>query len=242
MASLNLRSGPEPKPDLGQSDGQWLVFTNKIKKLSGVDLEAYKPEQMRRRLNSLMGRMGASDWIHFGLLLERDPKALQDFKDFMTINVSEFFRGADKFLQLRDEVIPQLAADRDRINVWSAGCSVGAEPYTLAMILDNMGLASRVNIIATDIDRTVLDRARRGDGYSDSEVKEVPRQYLLKYFRNSPDGWEVAPEILSLVDFRVQNLLKDPYPMGMDLIVCRNVVIYLTDQAKSMCIEAFSKR
>ena len=211
----------------------------KIKALSGLDLYAYKPRQMRRRLGALMEKMGASDWVQFARILERRPQALKEFKDFLTINVSEFFRGADKFLQLRDEVIPQIVSPGRTLSIWSAGCSVGAEPYTLAMIIDSLRLASRARIMASDIDQTVIDRARSGDGYNDLEVKEVPAEYLKKYFKKTDSGWEVIPRIRSQIRFQTHNLLKDSYAKSMDLIVCRNVVIYFTDEAKDHVYRGF---
>lgn len=235
-------SGPAAgalRTELFDADAQWAFFVRKMRTLAGVDLESYKPEQMRRRLNALMTRMGAGDWFAFSRLLEGDSAKLKEFKDFFTINVSEFFRGADKFLFLQDRVFPELAERRRRIRIWSAGCSVGAEPYTLAMIADKLGLAARAEILATDIDATVVDRARQGDGYADAEVREVPADYLGRYLTKTAKGWEVAPQIKAAVRFKQHNLLKDPYPAPVELIVCRNVVIYFTDQAKSEIYSGF---
>ena len=166
--ALQERRPHESATVLDTTDIQWAVFAKKVKALSGLDLYAYKPQQMRRRLRALMEKMGASDWVQFARILESRPQALKEFKDFLTINVSEFFRGADKFLQLRDEVIPGIVRPGRTLSIWSAGCSVGAEPYTLAMIIDSLRLASRARIMASDIDQTVIDRAR--DAATDTTI------------------------------------------------------------------------
>ena len=221
------------------ADPQWLAFVARVRAIADVDLSSYKPEQMHRRLRSLMGRMGAANWAQFSRILEGDEQRLKEFKDFFTINVSEFFRGTEKFLYLQDVLLPELAETRRNLSVWSAGCSVGAEPYTLAMIADKLGLSSRTTVLATDIDATVLARAASGDGYADAEVREMPSDYLDRYMTRTAGGWEVKPAIRARVRFSAHNLLKDPYPPRTDLIVCRNVVIYFTDEAKNHIYTGF---
>ena len=221
------------------SEAAYHAFMTRIQPVIGVDLTAYKQAQMNRRLKSLMNRWSMPDWKAFAETIESEPARLREFKDFITINVSEFFRGADKFLHLRDVVFPEIAERKRQIKIWSAGCSIGSEPYTMAMMLDSLGLLSRSSIIATDIDTTILARARSGAGYADSEIKEVPEEYLRKYFTKADEEWSVSPEIKSIISFRQHSLLKDPYPTGMDLIVCRNVVIYFTDPVKDKIYTGF---
>ena len=210
-----------------------------IQPVIGVDLTAYKQAQMNRRLKALMNRWSIPDWKAFADVIESDPAKLREFKDFITINVSEFFRGADKFLHLRDVVFQEIAQRKKQIKIWSAGCSIGSEPYTLAMTLDSLGLLNRASIIATDIDTTIPDRARTGAGYVDSKIKEVPSQFLDRYFTKVDNGWNVDPAIKSIIKFRQHSLLKDAFPVGIDLIVCRNVVIYFTDPVKKKIYTGF---
>jgi hypothetical protein len=119
---------------------------------------------MKRRLTTIMARSGAKTLFEYYQIIARDPEKRQEFKDFVTINVSEFFRIPDKFTYLRRNVLPQLLKERRRLNIWSAGCSNGSEPYSLAMILDELMPGGGWHISATDIDATILDRARRGAG------------------------------------------------------------------------------
>ena len=171
----------------------------RLQPVIGIDLTAYKQAQMNRRLKALLTRWAMTDWDAMASAVESDPDRLREFKDYVTINVSEFFRGADKFLHLRDVIFPELAKTRKMIRIWSAGCSIGSEPYTLAMMLDSIGLRGRATIIATDIDATILARARTGAGYRESEVRDTPREFLGKYFTEGEDGWGVVPEIKSAI-------------------------------------------
>lgn len=208
-----------------QLEPAYEAFMTRVQGVVGVDLTAHKQAQMNRRVNALRTRWSMPDWKTFADTLEAEPERLREFKDFITINVSEFFRGSDKFLYVRDTVIPEIAKRKRQIKIWSAGCSIGSEPYTLAMMLDTLGLLKNASILATDIDTTILDRARTGSGYVDNEVKEVPELYLRRYFTKDAKGWNVDSAIKSVIKFRQHSLLKDAYPTDMDLIVCRNVVI-----------------
>lgn len=230
-----------PRPALATiEDPGFETFKTKVRQLTGLDLNAYKHKQMYRRLKSLRGRQGAGSWTAFYRLLADSPEALGEFRDFVTINVSELFRNADKFLQLRDEILPELAAGKSGLRVWSAGCSYGAEPYTLAMILDSKLGGQRHSILASDIDRTILGRAVSGRGFSDDDIEQVPPEMKDRYLEPAgPDEWAVKPRLKALITFKRHDLLRDPYPQRMDLIVCRNVVIYFTEEAKSRIYRQF---
>lgn len=220
-------------------DLDYAFFQRKVLHLTGIDLRHYKPAQMRRRLGTLVQRAGARSFAEYAALLERDVRRRQEFEDFFTINVSEFFRDPQKFEQLRTKILPELARERPLLRLWSAGCSIGAEPYTLAMLLDDAGLAGRAHILATDIDARTLERARRGDGYLPGEVRNVPPEFLRRYFTVHDGRYTVVPRLRQKVHFRQHDLLSDPFEQNFDLIVCRNVVIYFTDAAKEQLYQKF---
>lgn len=220
-------------------DLDYAFFQRKVLYLTGVDLRHYKPGQMRRRLSTLVQRAGARSFAEYAALLERDPQRRQEFEDFFTINVSEFFRDPQKFEQLRTKILPELARGGSLLRVWSAGCSIGAEPYSLAMLLDDAGLGRRAQILATDIDARPLARARRGDSYLPSEVRNVSPEYLRRYFTVHDGRYAVIPRIRQQVQFRQHDLLSDPFERNFDLIVCRNVVIYFTEAAKEQLYQKF---
>lgn len=219
----------------------YAYFLRAVRKLTGVDLTCYRQGQLRRRLEALVQRVGVDGFMEYGRLLEREPARLQELRDYFTINVSEFFRDAPRFAHLEREVLPGLLAARPSLRVWSAGCSIGAEPYTVAMLLRELTPRGAHRILATDVDRTVLDRARRGDGYAATELRQVTPERLARHFTPAADGksFAIRPEVKALVQFREHDLLGPPPGDGFDLILCRNVVIYFTDDAKAVLYQRF---
>jgi chemotaxis protein methyltransferase CheR len=209
-------------------------FQKTVQRLIGVDLASYRQGQMRRRLDALVTRVGAKGFGEYARLLERDPARLQEFRDYFTINVTEFFRDPDRFRFLETKVLPELLVKRMPLKVWSAACSIGAEPYSVATLLKEQAPALPHKIIATDVDVTIVDRARRADKYVQAELKNIPQARLDKAFIKAADGtYSVKPDVRQLVDVKIHNLLTAPPAQGFDLILCRNVVIYFTDDAKA---------
>src|SRR5207302_1113326 len=133
------------------------------------------------------------------------------------------------FGDLERRILPQLvsAAGPRGVQVWSAGCSIGAEPYSLAILLRELGPGRPHSILATDIDRTILDRAEAGTGYQGNDLRNVGGERVARWFINQPDGsCTVGPVPRSMITFQQHDLLRDAYPTGpFDLIACRNVVI-----------------
>ncbi|MHB1415594.1 MAG: CheR family methyltransferase [Chloroflexota bacterium] len=207
------------------------LFTRKTLALTGIDLRSYKPEQMRRRLAGLAAREGARSLGEYARLIERDARRLQDLKDFLTINVTEFFRDYERFVTLRGVLATH--PKRSGLRVWSAGCSTGAEPYSIAIMLDELGLRGKAKILATDVDAGALARARQGRNYRESEMRNVSAERRRRYFEREGDTYAVVERIRSTPAFRQHNLLSQTPPEeDFDLILCRNVVIYFTDEAK----------
>ena len=211
-------------------------FRKRAYQITGLDLTSYKAPQMHRRLTALLQRQKIASFAEYARVLEADAARRQEFKDYVTINVSEFFRDAERFGELERRVVPELlaAAGNRGLNVWSAGCSIGAEPYSLAMLLRELGPGRRHQVLGTDIDQTILARAQAGTGYTAADVRNVGAERLERWFSKQPDGlYRVGPAPRALVTFRQHDLLTDAYPSGpFDLIACRNVVIYFTDAAK----------
>lgn len=216
----------------------WELFKQKLFAKSNIDLNQYKPAQMQRRITNLMNRHGVSTYMAFFQLLEGNPKIYKDFIDYLTINVTEFFRTPEKFVELEEKVIPDLLARSPRLNVWSAGCSTGAEPYSLAMILLHKAPAVRHRILATDLDVEMLAKAKQGI-YTAGELKNIPAQRLDRYFVKNGDSFAVKDEVKAMVEFQRHNLLLDKFENGFDLILCRNVVIYFTEEAKDALYRRF---
>ena len=216
----------------------WEVFKQKFNQKSSIDLNQYKPAQMQRRITSLMNRNGATSYMQFFEMINRDEKLYKDFIDYLTINVTEFFRTPEKFLELESKVIPELLRKSPKLNVWSAGCSTGAEPYTMAMIFNDLMPAIKHRILATDLDIEMLTKAKQGI-YSLNELKNVSPNRVKRYLRAVSNGMQVIDEIKAKVEFKQHNLLLDPFDTGFDLILCRNVVIYFTEEAKDKLYKKF---
>lgn len=213
----------------------YAYFQKTVQRLIGVDLASYRQGQMRRRLDALVQRVGAKDYGAYSKLLERDPARVQELRDYFTINVTEFFRDPDRFRFLETRVLPDLLAARIPLKVWSAACSIGAEPYSVAILLRELAPTLAHKVLSTDIDVTIVERARKADRYVPAELKNVSPVRLQKAFTQAPDGtYTVRPEVRQLVDVRLHNLLTPPPMQGFDLILCRNVVIYFTDDAKTV--------
>lgn len=222
-------------------DAQWLSFRRALERAIGVPLGQYKEPQMKRRLASVMARRGISAWPQFEKAVAADAMLLGDVRDTLTINVSEFFRQPERFLELQDNWFPQLLKERQSLRIWSAGCSAGCEPFSLAMILNEVDPGGRHSILATDVDMPILARARDGAGYLPSEVRSVPPALVKKYFVEEDNTFRVSDDIRRKVTFRRQDLLSDAYPANLDVILCRNVVIYFTDEAKQHIYNGFAK-
>lgn len=210
---------------------EWELFKQKFNAKSNINLNDYKPAQMQRRIGNFMTRNGASNYTEFLNMLNTNPKLYKEFIDYLTINVTEFFRTPEKFAELETKVLPELLAKSPKLNIWSAGCSIGAEPYSLAMILKDMTPGTKHRILATDLDREMLDKARKGV-YTSAEYKNISSARQTKYFKQEGQTYAVSSEIKAMVEFRQHNLLLDKFETGFDLILCRNVVIYFTEEAK----------
>lgn len=217
----------------------WELFKTKFKNKSGIDLNLYKANQMQRRIGNLMSRKGQKSYVEFFNSIENNAQEFHSFVEYITINVTEFFRTPEKFSQLEDRVIPDLLAKNSRLSIWSAGCSIGAEPYSLAIILKERTPTTKHRILASDLDVEILKRARMGV-YTDNELKSISKERKSKYFTAAADGkYAVSADIKSRVEFKHHNLLLDKFEKGFDLILCRNVVIYFTDEAKDQLYRRF---
>jgi chemotaxis protein methyltransferase CheR len=215
------------------NDSDYTQLTKTLLKHTKIDLANYKAQQMRRRLDGLIDSMGHKSVRDFCDTLSRNPDVLARVRTFLTINVSEFYRDSSQFGVLKARILPELLGPKGkRLSIWSAGCSHGAEAYSLAMILDELTPNVRHRIVGTDIDQRILERASRGGPFSTAEVKNVDRGLLNKYLEPVDKGYVANKFLRDRVTFRRQDLLKDRFDTGFDLILCRNVVIYFTDEAK----------
>jgi chemotaxis protein methyltransferase CheR len=217
-------------------------FCEGILALTGIDLGHYRPAQMERRLRAFALRNGATDLVAYLEILRRDPAAREGFLDRMTINVSELFRNPERFTELEATHLPELLGrSPSGLRIWSAGCSYGAEIYSLAILLRERAPTARHQLVAADIDEQILARARIG-WFTTADMRNVTAERRTKWFTQSPtdrERWTVGDDLRRSVDFRHIDLLKNRYPTDVDLIACRNVVIYFNDDAKDQIYQRF---
>jgi len=177
------------------------------------------------------------DYIRY---LDQNPSEYDILKRVLPINVTEWFRNPETFQYLKDEIIPAIIKGKEEgpkrtVRVWSAGCSDGKEPYTLAMLFHEVLGGDvgryRVDILATDIDEEELEKGRRGV-YKENEMKGVDMKRRARFFTYKDGRYTVKPELRAMVRFKRHDLLKGPKYSSMDLVLCRNVVIYFTKELK----------
>lgn len=206
-------------------------FKASILKMTKIDLSSYKENQMRRRLESLARKHECPDFLDYVKLLQKDKDAFNEFINFMTINVSEFYRNPEQWKLLSNYVEEMIQRKGKHLKIWSAACSTGDEPYSLVMALSNFIPVNEIHILATDLDNTVISKAKIGL-YNEKSITNVPDEFKKKYFSKVGESYQISEEIKRQVEFKQHNLLLDKYPNDCDLIVCRNVLIYFTEEAK----------
>ncbi len=214
-------------------------FKREIFKMTSVDLNSYKEKQMKRRIDNLITKNKIVGYDKYVAALKSDKALFNEFINYITINVSEFYRNPDQWSHLDKTIIPDLMSKSgNRLKIWSAACSTGDEPYSLVMALSRHIPLPSIHIYATDLDKTVLEKAKTGL-YDAKSISNVPDDLKKKYFTQIGPSYKISDEIRRCVTFSEHNLLKDRYDTGYDLIVCRNVLIYFTDEAKDIVFKKF---
>jgi two-component system, chemotaxis family, CheB/CheR fusion protein len=205
-----------------------------LKNVSKVDFVDYKIATIRRRIARRMNLNRMEDLSDYVKLLLRSPEEVEALYQDILINVTSFFRNPEVFESLRRVVYPQLLADRassDPIRVWVPGCSTGEETYSHAIALVEMISELRaevaVQIFGTDLSEGAIQRARAGV-YKESIAAEVSEIRLRRFFHKANNGYQISKSIRDMCIFARQNVFGDPPFSRMDLISCRNVLIYLT--------------
>jgi chemotaxis protein methyltransferase CheR len=210
----------------------FVALCEMVRRLCGVDLLQYKRGQMERRVRTFAERRGTPDLAAYGARLKADKEELDAFLDRVTINVSHLWRHEDQWTALSKTILPELA-ERGRVRCWSAGSSYGAEAFTLAAIAKESIPQVRVEIQGTDLDRRMVERARRGR-FSVEDARTAPPALLKKWFDPVDEGgWQAKGELMRMTSFAVGDLLRMPVQAGRyDLIMCRNTVIYFTEEVR----------
>ncbi len=214
-------------------------FKKAVFELTTIDLNAYKEKQMKRRIDTLIDKRKADGYDKYVAMLKSNKDVFEEFVSYLTINVSEFYRNPDQWELMDKEIFPELIAKFGKnLKIWSAACSTGDEPYSLVMALSKHVPLNQIKIYATDIDKQILEKAKLGL-YNEKSIENVPAEFKTKYFTKVGPSYKISDEIKSRVEFKQHNLLKDTYPKDLHMIVCRNVLIYFTEEAKDEVFKKF---
>jgi len=212
----------------------------------GFDLEAYKERCILRRIYLKVRSKGHSDLGAYYRFLRRHPEELELLFQYLTINVTEFFRNPSAFQYLERTIFPRVMAENavnGTLEVWSAGCSSGEEPYSLAISLlrarRRHRMKARVHVLATDIDGAILDKARRGI-YSRESLKNLDKEDIGEFFSEAEEGFSPSSEVRECVTFCASDILRDRPDSMHSVIVCRNVLIYFSRENQEKVITGFS--
>lgn len=208
-------------------------FVKSLNQKFDFDLSGYKRDQMERRINAFMSKLVLSNnYEKFLETLAYDQQICQQFFNYLTINVTEFFRNPKQWDILREKILPQLIIKDKRLYIWSAGCATGEEPYSMAILMEEFFPNQKYTILASDCDGNALQKAKEGV-YAAQNMQGVSDKYKDKYFLKKGDYYIVKNELKTKISFRKHNLLIDDFPKQMDFIICRNVVIYFKDEIKT---------
>jgi two-component system CheB/CheR fusion protein len=221
------------------------ALLNYLKHNCGCDLTGYKRASLMRRFQRRMQQLGIENYTNYLQYLQGHPQECTPLVDTILINFSGFFRDRDCWDYLANTIIPQIITSKqphEQIRVWSAGCAYGQEVYTLAMLLgEALGIKQylqRVQIFATDVDEDALKQARQAS-YSANEVAGIPSELLSKYFEKTEQHYVFHSKLLSTIIFGRHDLAADAPMSKIDLLVCRNVLIYLNSQTQATVLVRF---
>ncbi len=207
---------------------------------TGMDLNYYNPNMLRRRLKSLLAKKGMTTIDEYWAVIRKDYNELRRFLDYVTINVTQFYRDPKKFMYFKDSIMPVILHKEPLPQIWSCACSSGEEPYTLAIILEELLVDKSVRILATDIDSDAIRAASEGI-YKPPALENVHDTMLHKYFTPKGESYKVKQVLRDRVDIKFFNLISDNYKVNFyDLIICRNVIIHFAREVKDSLFKNFN--
>lgn len=231
------------------TDEEFRLFRNLIYEESGISLKEARKDFLENRVVKRMSATGiTSPYWYYKLITEKKEKELLILLDLLTVNETSFFRNRPQIDLFRNLILPDIMGKKaqdsqKRLRIWSAGCSTGEEPYTIAMEVLETVQGNRLwdaKIFASDLSLTALETANRGEYSADKVRATVDGYYLGKYFEKRGDRYSVKDELKRLVVFDYHNLKNDNGLRNLDVILCRNVMIYFDEEELKRMIGKFS--
>ncbi len=209
----------------------------------GVDYDNYSKRHLRRRFHARMRVVETPKFEGYLDYIKKHEEEIEELRDLLTVNVTRFKRDEEVWEIIEDELIPELIENKgtgvlDSFDVWSAGCATGEEPYSLAIsyLKNNPPANLSFSVTATDLDNEALDFARNGE-YPSKSIKNLSESEKRKFFKDKKGGWQVKGKVKELVEFKEKDIFKTSFKKKFDLILCRNLMIYFNNEAKSKLME-----
>lgn len=229
----------------GLTDAEFSAIVERLRKHSQFDLGQYKDRYVRRRIAKRLRARMVTDFADYLQSLDIDRHERETLLATISIHISQFFRNPDTFRIIEQKILPRLcrearAAGRSRLTLWSAGCAAGEEPYSLALMVDDLAADDlEFSILATDVSEPILATARDGlfDG---SRMEEVPAQVREKYFRAKGHRYRLDESVRGLVEFRQHDIVTETDYPAAELILCRNVLIYFSRAEQERILQRFA--
>jgi chemotaxis protein methyltransferase CheR len=207
---------------------------------TGINLNYYNPNMLKRRLRSLLAKLGMSSIDEYWEFIRKDYDELRRFLDYVTINVTKFNRDPLKFKYLQESIMPVILSNNPSPKIWSCACSSGEEPYSLAIVLEELLVDKSVKILATDIDSAVIKAVEEGV-YKEASVSNLNQKILSKYFYKKENSYHVKEFLRDRLIVKYFNLISDNYKRNhYDLIICRNVIIHFARGVKDTLFKSFN--
>lgn len=235
-----------PRPE-EKTDDVLHGILEQVNRQASIDFRPYKTSTILRRIGRRMTITRSRTMQEYSDYLRSHPEEIGDLVKSFLINVTQFFRDPDAFAYLKSDVLPRLIAqahERDRVlRFWTAGCASGEEPYSLAMLLTDLLGAElpewSIKIFATDLDEAAINFARRGL-YSENLLKGIPNEYRDRFFERADHGYRISKTLRQMVIFGQQDLSRSaPFPR-INLVLCRNVLIYFTPELQEFVLSQFA--
>jgi len=227
------------------NDADFEKYRNLIYQESGITFTSANRSILESRLREQLRSKALDSVGTYFSKISADKEEMKGFLDSITTNLTRFFRNQPHFDALEKFVVPELinnikkGSGNNTIKVWSAGCSTGEEPYTIAMLLnETLPPSWKFEILASDISLKCLMTAKEGF-YADGKIEGIPQHYLSKYFDRGDGGYRIRPDIHSKIKFDYHNLKHDSGQRNLDIVFCRNVIIYFDEVAQAAVINRF---
>ncbi len=227
-------------------DSELSVLIEFLKREHGIDFSNYAKSSLRRRIVRILQLMKLESCNSIILKIKKDPHYLTEFVEEVTVNTTELFRDPEFWIYLRDQLVPKIQ-DYQTIRIWHAGCSSGEEVFSLSILLEEAGLAGKAKIVATDINESVIERAKMGRYSATNNLAGMQENYSVfnpdgdfrKYATVNGKFVQLRKSLLDNVEFRKHDLVRGAAFAKVNLILCRNVLIYFDQELQNKVLRLF---